>query len=162
MRLRWFRYVVEYDLGKQVSLFRGVGRLLHPGGKEGWLRRHWRALAGGGALLLLLAGAIHLWRRRRRPTAALAPSDRAGVPTRLYRRMLRHLARVGHVKPQGSTPQEFVEQLGKSGIPPDSVKLVDRLTRCYYQLRYAGVEADEARVRELKEALSAVQRSIPG
>src|SRR5262249_54817748 len=70
VRLSWFRWVIEYDLGRQIGLFRGIGDTLGLG-KDGFFRsgRFTRWLAAhklplGGAMLLLAAAGAG-WRRWR-------------------------------------------------------------------------------------------------
>jgi transglutaminase-like putative cysteine protease len=160
LRLRWFRYVVEYDLGKQVSLFQGMGKLFSssPSG-QGWLQRHWRALLGVFVGVLLLAGLARWWRRRRRGRDSVGVQTRGGAPaTALYQRVLRALARAGHAKPPDLTPREFADRLAKDGF--SGAGMVERLTGWYYQLRYAGAELTEDRLHAFKDTFGQLQRSI--
>jgi transglutaminase-like putative cysteine protease len=160
LRLRWFRYVVEYDLGKQVSLFQGVGKLLgrSPSG-EGWLQQNWRTLLGVFVAVLVLFGLTHWWRHRRRRHDTVGGQIRGGPPaTVLYQRVLRALARGGYPKPADLTPREFADHLVLAGF--SGATMVERLTGWYYTLRYAGAELTEERLRAFKETLARLQRSI--
>jgi hypothetical protein len=161
LRLRWFRYVVEYDLGKQISLFRSVSKLASPSGTgEGWIQRNWRQLLAGFVALFALVILLRRWRRWRTGDPVgpgQSPGERLPA-TALYQRMLRVLARGGHAKPASTTPKEFAALLGDTGFV--GAGMVERLTGCYYQLRYAGVELTEGRLREFKDNLTRLQSSI--
>jgi len=164
LRLRWFRYVVEYDLGKQVSLLQGIrGVLSMSSPRTGWLQRHLRLVLAVCVGLLGLA-ALAYWRRRRRrqtPPQGIAVTRESHQATQLYRRMLRLLARRGYAKPAGDTPLEFLDRLARNGCDPGCVLLVDRLTRWYYQLRYAmDHEPLQTQLGEFRAMVGELQRSI--
>ncbi|MCA9672853.1 MAG: DUF3488 domain-containing protein [Myxococcales bacterium] len=177
LRLRWFRWVIEYDLGKQVSLLKSIGRWFS--GKRGkgqrglgsglWARYRRTVLLGGGALLLLVALLV-AWRRRRRrardaggPIAA-RPSDHSA--TALYQRALALLRKVGVERAADQTPRELADSLSShadEAAPKLPADVVDRVTSAYYQARYAPDEtADlgrlEVLVAELSHAISESQQ----
>jgi len=163
LRLRWFRYVVEYDLGTQVSLMRGIRSVLRPSSaRQGWLERNWRLLAASAGSLLVLALLLRWWRRRgRQEMEGAVPTPGKGSPaTLLYRRMLRLLARGGHAKAAGDTPWEFVEQLRRGGCNREALLLVDRLTGWYYRLRYASLSQSEEQLGDFRASLGELQRSL--
>jgi transglutaminase-like putative cysteine protease len=162
VRLRWFRYVVEYDLGKQVSLVQGVRSLFRraPGASgDSWLSRHWRTTLAAGLGLLALAWVV-TWSRRRRaraPDGAPRPISQAAG---LYQRLLKALARGGYVKGPGVTPREFAGELAAAGF--GGSVLVERFTRCYYEVRYGGQELTPERGQELAEILREVRQAAGG
>jgi transglutaminase-like putative cysteine protease len=160
LRLRWFRYVVEYDLGKQVSLARGLGRLFRrspavPG--QGWLAANRRLLLLGAGLLLL-GVALWVWYSRRQRRGREGPRRRrqrlSGVSA-LYARLLSLLARGGHSKPDGLTPLEFALQLDRGQVP--GAPLVRQFTSIYYDVRFGDTELSPDRTRELDRLLKQLQ-----
>jgi protein-glutamine gamma-glutamyltransferase len=164
LRMRWFRYVVEYDLRQQVSLLRRAQQALSAvSTRDGWsTATRGAAMVAGAALLAAIA--VWAWRRRGRITQRLR--GREGSPTllaasQLYARLLALLARAGHAKPPGATPQEFVEALASiapsaSDVTSVTHELVARFTRCYYEVRYGGQE----RTQELRTLLGEVQLGL--
>jgi hypothetical protein len=160
LRLQWFKWVIEYDLGRQLGLFRDMGNLLGLGSDNdgerrasakklsAWLSANRRALlVGGGAALALLA-ALLLWRRRRGATAG--PDARRGPDHPVvaeYTRAARALAGRGFPRRVASTPREHARELAARSAP--GAGAYASLTELYYQARYAGAEVDLARARAL-------------
>jgi hypothetical protein len=153
--LRWFRYVVEYDLGKQVSLFRGAKDLFRSApDRQGWWAQNWKKVLVTGGVILLAVAAVLIWRRRRRADGGLAAHQRRGrlpPPAVIYKQLLSTLAKVGHVKGPGTTPLEFVTQLTAGGFGP--VLLVERFTDCYYKTRYGNEAFDSEQLQTLLKSL---------
>jgi len=164
VRLRWFRYVVEYNLSKQLSLFRAVGRAFQQKGKDPlggravpyWVLYVLGALAGAGLT-------VWVWRRYGGRLKALlgrrqALGQRASAAVSVYGRLLALLSRAGHDKPPGATPLEFASGLVEHGLP--GAELVQRFTLVYYGVRYGGEELDASRRTELAELLAAIQMRL--
>lgn len=137
-------------------------------------------LAGGAALLAILIGSIAWWwfmpdhRQRAEPTDLRQRlSDEAGqavqaiqsgeefqdVVLRAYYRMERILAeQQGLERPQGMTPSEFAESLGRQGFPKGAV---GDLTHLFEAVRYGGKQlAPDAQQRAVN-ALNAIVISAP-
>ena len=158
LRLRWLRYVIEYDLAKQVSLVRSIGgafsasskRTARRDGKQTSAPIDWKRIVPVAAALLVFG--IFWWRRRRRGDKTLAGTAAATRPAaQIYRRMLRHLARRGLSRPQHQTPQEFCRQLQRDRMP--GADAVGRLTIAYYQLRYGIGRLSAPRQQQLLAAM---------
>lgn len=173
LRFQWSKWVIEYDLAQQLSVFRGVGNALRDGaravksavamawsaGRQGWplalaaaigaalvLARRWRRTAGGGE---------EVRRRKASPlAAALLDAEKA-------------LARRGAGREPGITPVEHAAALagraaagaatygelvalhergvwGSRGSSVDAATL-DRATRLVQQLRDELEEAARAK-----------------
>ena len=75
LRFQWAKWVIEYDLGRQLSVFRGVGKALRGGAStvKAAISELWQQLRRGWPLAIALGAgaAFWLWRRRRRPDVPL-------------------------------------------------------------------------------------------
>ena len=109
---RWFKWVLFYDLDKQLDVLQGMSRLMEPPS----LRMPKPAAPGSpgrvvlGALLaaLLLAAVWQLMRRRQRDHAPY---------TRLYLQMRRSYAAAGWVYPPSLPPLMLLARLREEGAP---------------------------------------------
>jgi protein-glutamine gamma-glutamyltransferase len=162
LRLRWFRHVVEYDLRQQVSIFLRLQRAFHHSGVSKSRLLQKRTLLGLGAAAALVVAAILLWKKYRPLRAPLLARfrQRSAPPAAsiLYARLLGLLARAGQIKPIGVTPQEFAEGLARQGFAAS--KLVERFTRCYYEVRYGEQPLSESVRQELRSLLEQVQQAL--
>lgn len=160
LRMRWFSYVVEYDLGRQIALvermrtaFRGTGRAQGLLGLRGWLRLHWHFVGATGAMLLVLVGAALGYRRWRRrvaggPAGIRARRRRQPHPAAVaYLRMLGLLEREKLRKAAHLTPAEFACELERQGHP--AAALVEQITAAYYAERYGQRPADRGQLADL-------------
>jgi hypothetical protein len=147
LRFKWFKWVIEYDLGRQLGLFRDVGQAVKrsfrrvfsfgDGGARAWLERHKRAIAAilGGAIVLV--GLVGWWRRRRTGPARVesaarrrALDVRARPVLKTYRRIRRHYERLGHRRAAAATPREHAAALAAAGVP--GAAAFRELTELYY------------------------------
>ena len=156
----WNRWVVGYDLGRQLELARRAGRhLVTPTPHASPARI---ALYSVGACLFaaLLLAARRLRRRRARSAHAgrdvargpVWTAPRLGAIERLYRRTLGRLARAGWPRRQNETPHEYAERVRASGlIAPDEFR---QLTERYTAARFGGHAADDKVVAELAAKLA--------
>ena len=161
LRMRWHRHVVEYDLRQQVSALKRAQRWLAPppaGGRHArWPR--WPII--GTLLALALAGVLvrrHLLRTRRARGGAPRETRRLAPASQLYARLLAVLARAGHPKPPGATPQEFTEELRRRGFGP--LAPVEKLTGWYYQARYGGEGASSEALRQMAGLVEDLRRAL--
>jgi protein-glutamine gamma-glutamyltransferase len=164
LRLSWFRWVIEYDLTRQLGLFRSVGDVLGMG-RDGafrsgrvtdWLGSHKVQLAAGLSLLVAAAGLWRWWRARRRLGGGIDKLARGSdhPVVSIYAAATRSLARRGHLRAPSATPREFADDLSArstAGAPE-----FRGLTELYYAARYAHAPIDLAEAQRL---LAAVKES---
>lgn len=172
LRFQWNKWVIDYDLYQQLSLFRSVGETFSGGARhlasawrdlKAWAARWWPALVGAAAALL---AAIALWLRRRRRGLGgdLVRRPRArerSEMTALYERAAARLARRGHRREPGTTPRELARTLAAASVP-GAVELGE-LTELYYVAAWGGVATDEmlARARALVAAIELATAGKP-
>jgi protein-glutamine gamma-glutamyltransferase len=156
LRMRWYRYVVNWSLRDQVgvasSVHRGAvewrGSLL---GARQWLRAvpRWAVVA---VAVLMVVAVWALWRHApgsaRRMTAAAVP--------RFYIQALRALARRGFRRGATETAREFSQRV--EGAAPALAAAVARITAAYERCRFGAgaLSPDEAEV--LDAVLAALRR----
>jgi transglutaminase-like putative cysteine protease len=170
LRFQWTKWVIEYDLVRQLSLFRTIGGAIK--GAAGTARdgvvvikrlaqRHW-------PIAVVLAGAVVLvvvWRRRHAPAALLAAgARRARAPlATLYDQAMKLLGRAGLAREPGITPRELADRLTTDGHPAH--RPLAELTDLYYAATWGGRSspAELARgqvlLEELRAALEAARRA---
>lgn len=170
LRFKWFQWVIEYDLYRQLSLFKKMSNALKGsadrmklelGDGRQFLKRHKATLAAvlGGAVGVVVL--IALLRRRRRletlPEAERRRRARAPMAT-LYAGVLRTLERRGYRRKASVTPREHAAQLARDGAPGGEA-LVE-LTEIYYAAEYGAADAEAllARARELADAIGEALR----
>ncbi len=165
VRFKWFKWVIEYDLYAQLSLFRNFGKSVRNGANEyfrdplkragKWAKQH-RKTAGalvamGGVCIALLA----FWRRRKTIDQILAPraSTRKRSPVvKHYLATLRSLAKRGHRRDEATTPREFARDLAQSGVP--GAGSLEALTELYYRAEYSTAILDDPATAGRAQALS--------
>ncbi len=156
LRLQWFKWVLEYDLTRQLKVLRGVGDFF--GLSKGkvsmrslrvWVKRHQTGLAVGTGVvlaLILLAG----WWRNRRPRDGQTRRVRPpGDPVQqIYARTAAWLARRGWARYPAQTPREHARVLASSAAP--GAEPFAALTELYYAARFGDTPA--AGVAEVEHA----------
>jgi protein-glutamine gamma-glutamyltransferase len=170
LRLEYFKWVIEYDLSRQVGLMRKIGGAVRTGKDklQGGLAAAWRffwthaeelAFVGG---VVLCGFAVTWWRRRkRRVTAARRRgrvTSRSSHPVvAVWARTAARLARRGWVRGAAQTPREFAAGLAAREVP--GARPFSTLTEIYYAARFGEtaalarpVDLDEA--RQLAEAVT--------
>jgi len=161
----WNRWVVGYDLGRQLELARGAGRhLTTPVARASPARI--AMIVGVVGLLAALVLVARKLRRRRWGSARNArdiargpiwTAPRLGPIDRLYRRTLGRLARAGCPRRLNETPHEYAERVRASGlIAADDFRL---LTERYTAARFGGHDADDKLVADLAAKLAIRQGS---
>jgi transglutaminase-like putative cysteine protease len=175
MRMKWYRYVVEYDLNKQ---FYAVDRL------RNWLPRTLglgdestglgslpkrlssdRKVQSVGALLLVLAALLIGWslnrRRRRRRRATHGPrgsAREAGV--QLYLLLLKAMQRRGYIKRPSETALEFLETL-EARAAPGEVSVAVEVTGRYLEARFGDVPLAPEETAQLTGLIRAMPEEGP-
>jgi hypothetical protein len=155
LRMRWQRWVIQYDVGRQIRLFEGMrhqARAIRGGAsRTAAAVPRWAILAtlGGVGGLVLLVLALRRWRRRSVGVGAGRLPPPPGPVRRATGRLLRVLRHHGYPRSVAQTVRELAltvdaahQDLGVTGV-------VDRL----YHLRYSGRPAAVA-------DLAAVRRDI--
>lgn len=171
LKFSWYRWVIEYDLEKQVEFVTSLlGWKRDGGGAFGQVGFGWddireirnrlkqvpwaRFALGGAAVLLGIPLAVWAFRRRRRGGGRAHPrgSDPA---VRAYRRMLRALARAGFRRRPSETQVEFAARVA-AGLPAIA-EPVERLTWAWVAATYAEAApvVDPAHLERMLEAVSA-------
>ncbi len=149
VRLWWYRWVVEYNLEKQLDV---VMALLRPAGRsgpdEGWKWRdfreikrrlknapwgRWIAVAAGG--LAALAGAVLLTRHLRRRRRGTGLGDPADPAVRAWLRLKKVARGLGIERAPAETPLEFGRRVGEA--LPSAARAVETLTWAYLRAVFA-------------------------
>jgi transglutaminase-like putative cysteine protease len=173
LRFQWFKWVIDYDLGKQLGVFKGVGGGFKKVGRwfgdrwrdaKAWARDHWLAASALAAAVLALIG-WRLWRRRRPggPGASLRsrPRPRSAVAAE-YERVLRRLERRGVARAPAVTPRELARLVAERGLPYAGA--LGELTEIYYAAHWGGdaapalLERAQALARDIEIAITALPR----
>jgi transglutaminase-like putative cysteine protease len=173
LRMRWTRYVVEYNLGDQLSLAASLRRQVQRSSLA--LARAWNRLASdargalwelAGAAALVAAGfclaALLLLRRRGDHARSRFRKELPASRVVFYERMLRLLARRGILRQPASTAREFAQGLTRH---PTLHGPVAELTGLYERVRFGQEQlarADEQRAFDLLGALRSVMLEDAG
>jgi hypothetical protein len=163
VRFQWTKWVIEYDLVRQLSVFRGVGRALKAAGRavvnavvavKNAIVRHWYASVPIGLLLVALI-VIRIRRKRARgddPAGGGRDRRRRRPVAEVWQQVIARLGKRGLARDPALTPR----QLARRWTEPGSDELRE-LTELYYAVEYGG--ADEAaalpRARTLRDAIEA-------
>jgi transglutaminase-like putative cysteine protease len=172
LRMRWNRYVIDYNVGDQAQLvvnlrrqslaFRqSVGQAWDVWSFQVWrsLRRLWRQYGlFAGVLLAVLAASLVLFRRAPRGSLGLHRVRARSRTVVFYERMIRLLARRGFARSPAATAREFAAALvGR----PELHAPVQELTGLYERVRFGGeplTTAEEARIAGLLRELAMAPR----
>lgn len=158
LRMRWYKYIIEYDLGAQVGLFqrvRGLWRSMFGSRRAQRQGGGWRWLIGA-LLVALLIGAI-VWLRRRRPDASTTPRQLAAI-ARIYESLLRTYRSQGFLKAgQGGTAREALQRLRDAGAPdlPVATAIIAR----YEQVRFGGARLEAGELAGLRRQVKRIGRA---
>lgn len=165
VRFGWKKWVVDYDLSEQLSLFKGIGGGIKAGAR--WVKeqaidgvkaagRNWPVTL---AIAIPLCGLI-AWRLRRRRGPGGGPRGRARVRSAIattYAGALAQLARQGHPRDPAITPRELARDLAAQGVA--GAGPLGELTELYYLAEWGEVVSPDAVARaaalgrEIAEAL---------
>ncbi len=173
LRLRWYKYVIEYDLQKQLAFFERIGEAWRKAfGDEPLFGGRSRADArksgeraspvGYWALGVVLAGfGAFAWYRRRAPAGPRAGAARGHPPpvAVLYRDLIAAYARHGHARAPSATAREFLTALTEAGAP--DVDLAARVVALYEAARFGGADVPADQVHKLGRAVRAIGRRPP-
>jgi transglutaminase-like putative cysteine protease len=170
LRLQYFKWVLEYDLSRQLSLFRELGDALGlSGGKLSgkklgtWVRAHKGFLVGLLVSVVVVVALVVWWRNRKQrgPRAAAARPRTTGPVIQLYEKTARRLARAGFSRPAAETPREHARRLEQAGAP--GAMAFGELTEHYYAVRFGdeavGLETVRPLADQVVRALAARKRA---
>ena len=144
LRMRWYRYVVNWSLRDQVS----VASSVHRGASE-WRGSllAWRdslsAVPRGWMTAIVVSMLAAAWFLRRHAPGASRRAAAAAVPP-FYVQALRALARRGFRRGSTETAREFAQRV--EGAAPAFASAVGRLTAAYERCRFgeSSLSPDEA------------------
>lgn len=153
MEHRWYRWVLDYDLDKQLGMARRLGDLFE--------RDRARAFGDDGkrapfrappmlpvAIAIGVAAAAVIWMRRGR-TGPRSPEQRA------YLALRRVYGRMGM---EGGGPLEFAERLARDAAP--GRRPAGELVRLYLRARFAGEDIGEAGRTRMRAALAEARAEL--
>jgi protein-glutamine gamma-glutamyltransferase len=161
MELAWFKYVIEYDLGKQADIVSSVRRWASLASKrdavDAAVRKHAGGVAGAFAMGLGLWLLVRALRRRR---------WRPGVPRRhaealhAFERAVRALERRGFPRRGGETGRELATRVSAADDP--AAAPFTELVTLYYAARFGGQSVPQSELERLAQAvLRAPPRELP-
>jgi transglutaminase-like putative cysteine protease len=159
---KWSRWVVGYDLSRQLALGRRVARaigLQRSDATAGESHRRgttWLTLVAAAALALFAASRV-AWQRRARRRGLARPQGAASLPVqRVYERALDQLARQGWPRGRAETPREYATRFAAGGLPGS--ELLVELTDVYTAARFGGRTVTPDTLRRLTRSVAALGR----
>jgi hypothetical protein len=158
LEYRWYKWVVDYNMERQLSVFRGIGRVFSRGEEAGIGRGDRRAPVRVAAPWLLAPlGLALLWliaSRRRRPGGRLHRASRT------YLSLRKAYARAGWGPADGG-PLEFAQKLESEEAPgaDDAARAVDLYLRARFSADVAGPPAARELDEHATRAKTAVRRA---
>jgi len=149
LRLRWYKYVIEYDLQGQLQLL-----------KE--LQERWSDLPEISfpklSLLLLLLPLLPLslrWRSKIRQ--AQRPEVQREAISKLYLEMLEIYTKLGFARRDSMTPGEFLERLRQGAAP--GLELADEICAFYERVRFGAEPLEWEQLQRCRKQLKSFKRS---
>jgi len=145
VRVRWYRYVVNFGFGDQYRIFsalRQTSTWFDSGRRKAsmdqlrrWLtvKSGWKKL--GGFFLVSLVLGWWLWWMRKKFTWSLTTSRFSHEASQRYRRLLNLLRRKGFRKKHGDTPDEF-----RQTVERQERGLITEFTSLYQEARFSGLK----------------------
>jgi protein-glutamine gamma-glutamyltransferase len=162
LRFQWSKWVIEYDLVAQLSLFKDIGRAFKTA--AGAVRDAIVSVLAYWPLLATLAAAIAgfvAWRRRRGPAmehGARVHKPRVRSPiAAVYDQVTKQLAKHGTRREPGITPRELADRAAAKGDPAAAELL--ELTELYYAAEWGG-RRDPAAEQRASELAIAIRNSL--
>jgi len=153
---RWYKWVVDYNLERQLSVFRGIAESFGRGGGSGPYGGGGSRGNGRGPVAPWALGAIGIallaWMATRRRGDALPPEARA------YLGLRRAYARAGYAAADDDGPLAFAETLARASAP--GADAAGRAVDLYVAARFSGRPADDGVRRELAEHAAAARGEL--
>jgi hypothetical protein len=164
LRFKWFKWVIEYDLYRQVSLFRSLRKSLGGGarsvkgafsGVNRWLSDHKKLLGGLVAAMFIAILALQFLRRKR---ALTTRQRRERQPlSALYNQVLDRLAKRGHRRALSVTPREHAAAMAGQSMP--GATQFSELTELYYRAEY-GAQVTPAMLQRAQALSATIDRAF--
>ena len=172
LRMRWNRYVIDYNVGDQAQVVmnlrrqsltfrRTIGQFWDVWSFQAWRtgRRLWRQYGFiAGVLLVVLVACVVLFRRAPLGSLGLHRIRARRRPVVFYERMIRLLARRGFARSPAATAREFATTLAGR---PELHGPVGQLTALYERVRFGGdppTPTEQARIAGLLRDLATIPR----
>jgi protein-glutamine gamma-glutamyltransferase len=149
---RWSKWILDYDLGRQVSLLQRMSRPFTPR-PEGTVQQAterrpvWLYAAGAALLAGLLLGLARV-RSGGRPSRS--------VPSRIYVGMRRAYERAGFAPAHALPPLAFARAVLDAPGAADAQRAVD----LYVRMRFSGAAVDAELLDELKQSAEAARLAL--
>jgi hypothetical protein len=151
MQHRWNKWVVDYNLEKQIGVFQQVGDLFRrsqPTPRPG----NWGALRGILPWIALVAMLVLLIRLRPR-----GGRRKVSAEARIYLALRRAYARAGY-QDDNATPLAWIETLHRTRAP--GAETAERLVRSYLRARFAGESIGETGREGMKQDLAEAKQAL--
>ncbi|MDB4950829.1 MAG: hypothetical protein JWM27_3478 [Gemmatimonadetes bacterium] len=151
---RWYKWVLDYNLDKQVALFRDAGDFFSRNRGTGAVAGA-RQRPGGGALAWALGAGLVvflLWLRGGRR------GERVTEEGRIYLDLRRAYERAGWPRPPGETPLDFAAALRAKGAP--AAQTAAHVVDLYLRARFGGRDIGGEGRRRMRAGLDAVRESL--
>lgn len=155
---RWNRWVLDYDLDRQLGVFRGISAFFSQGAERAVpasTRRRPVQFATRWLLLVLGAGLVLVLARGWRPGRRLPPASRT------YLALRRAYARAGWAEASGDGPLAFAETLARDDAPgaEDAARAVDLYLRARFSDAQGDASVRDELTRRAASARAAVRRT---
>ncbi len=162
LKFQWTKWVIDYDLSRQLGLFKDIGGAFDDAGKwvkarwreaVAWAKRHWllAILAGAAVLALLVWRALR--RRRAAPSEPRSRPKARGPVAAIYTRVLHRLERKGFARAPAVTPRELARTAEERSLP--YARQLTELTEIYYAAQWGGEDGLVDRARTLAGEIEA-------
>ena len=157
---RWSRWVVGYDLGRQLDLARRLARHLGLHAPEAPGRHVPGWLMVVLAVVVVAVAATRVSSARAPARIFARPSPSRGAPVqRLYDRALARLASAGLPRARAETPREYAARVAATGR--DAGATLAELTELYAGARFGGRDVDHEALRRLARRVTALGKGAP-
>jgi hypothetical protein len=147
LRNAYLEYVIDYNLGKQLSLLENMG--VREQDKAGTNHVQWRGVLSWAIGIAILGAGVGFWRRRR------VSGDPPAV--RLYAKLLVRLSARGHHREPSESPSRFARRLVQQQVP--GAEDFGAFARLYEEHRF-GPELPPSVLAVLREHAAAVRRAL--
>lgn len=158
LRMRWYKYIIEYDLESQagaLQTLRDLWRGAFSGEGRPALISAGRWLLGAVVLGVFLFGLLTL--RRGGPAPAVAQRRASEAAADLFEALVRAYGRRGHRHRPGATAREFLAGLVGAAAP--DLEVAHRVVDQYERVRFGGAVFAPEELRALKAAIRSIGRS---